>query len=152
MNVSIVNYSPEFKQAFRDLNYEWINKYFKVEASDLKMLENPETYILAPGGAILIALYHGEPVGTSALIKMENGTYELAKMSVAPNMQGKKIGLRLGEAVIEKAKELKASKLFLETNSTLKPALSLYKKLGFSEVSGLSSPYDRCNVQMELVL
>ena len=152
MNVSIVNYSPEFKQAFRDLNYEWINKYFKVEASDLKMLENPETYILAPGGAILIALYEGEPVGTSALIKMENGTYELAKMSVAPSMQGKKIGLRLGEAVIEKAKELDASKLFLETNSTLKPALALYKKLGFSEVSGLSSPYDRCNVQMELVL
>ena len=152
MNVSIVNYSPEFKQAFRDLNYEWINKYFKVEASDLKMLENPETYILAPGGVILIALYEGEPVGTSALIKMENGTYELAKMSVAPNMQGKKIGLRLGEAVIEKAKELKASKLFLETNSTLKPALALYEKLGFSEVSGLSSPYDRCNVQMELVL
>ena len=40
--------------------------------------------------------------------------------------------------------------MFLESNSVLKPALALYRKLGFVEVHGEASPYDRCNVQMEL--
>ncbi|MEM0939252.1 MAG: GNAT family N-acetyltransferase [Bacteroidota bacterium] len=152
MSLSIVNYKPLFKGDFRDLNYQWISKYFEMEESDKKMLENPQEYILNDGGAILIALYNELPVGTCALIRLNHQVFELAKMAVVPNMQGKQIGFKLGEAAINKAKEMRALKLYLETNSVLKPALALYKKLGFQEVTGTSSPYHRCNVQMELQL
>ena len=151
-DVEIVDYKPQFKQAFKDLNEEWITTYFKMEESDYKALDHPDEYILDKGGFILIALYHGEPVGACALIKMENDTFELAKMAVAPKAKGKGIGLILGNAAIAKARQAGAKQLYLESNTILKPAINLYHKLGFAKITGATSPYERCNIQMELQL
>ena len=153
-DVKIVEYKPEYQQAFRELNVEWISKYFEMEEADYKALDNPEDYILKKGGKILVALYENEPVGVCALIKMNNSEYdfEMAKMAVSPKAQGKSIGWLLGKAIAEKAKELGAKKIYLESNTILKPAINLYYKLGFEKVFGLETPYKRCNIQMELVL
>ncbi|MEQ6167326.1 MULTISPECIES: GNAT family N-acetyltransferase [unclassified Ekhidna] len=150
--IQIVNYQPSHASAFKELNAAWINKYFEMEESDRKMLDDPQGYILDKGGAILIALMDEKPIGTCALIKMEEEVYELAKMAVSPEAQGQKIGWKIGLATIEKAKELGANRVYLETNSVLKPAISLYRKLGFKDTEGYCSPYARCNVQMELIL
>lgn len=149
--VEIVTYQPKYAEAFKSLNYAWIEQLFAVEESDRKMLEDPEGYIIDKGGEVLIALLDGNPVGTCALIKTDDTIYELAKMAVSEDARGNKIGLRLGLEIIEKAKEFGAEKLFLETNSSLTPAISLYKKLGFKDMSGEDSPYERCDVQMEFV-
>lgn len=153
-DVKIVDYKPEYQEAFRALNVEWISKYFEMEEADYKALDNPEEYILKKGGKILVALYENEPVGVCALIKMNNSEYdfEMAKMAVSPKAQGKSIGWLLGKAITEKAKELGAKKIYLESNTVLKPAINLYYKLGFEKVFGLETPYKRCNIQMELVL
>lgn len=151
-DISIVDFTTQYQQAFRDLNYEWIEKYFAIEDSDRKMLENPQSYIIDKGGAVLIALLDGEPVGTCALIKKDNDRYELAKMAVSPKAQGKKIGYLLGEATLDKARTLGGKIVYLETNSSLTPAINLYKKLGFSNTCGNESPYSRCDVQMEIEL
>jgi len=153
-DVEIVEYKAEYQQAFRELNVEWISKYFEMEEADYKALDNPEDYILKKGGKILVALYQNEPVGVCALIKMNNSEYdfEMAKMAVSPKAQGKSIGWLLGKAIAEKAKELGAKKIYLESNTILKPAINLYYKLGFEKVFGLETPYKRCNIQMELVL
>ena len=152
--VKIVDYQPAHQQAFKKMNEEWITKWFKMEAADHKALDNPEGYILDKGGHILVALYDGEPAGVCALIKMDDPVYdfELAKMAVAAGMQGKNIGGLLGNAVIEKARTLGARKIYLESNTFLIPAISLYHKLGFKKVAGHATPYERCNIQMELVL
>ncbi|HMT13008.1 MAG TPA: hypothetical protein PKA39_15475, partial [Ignavibacteria bacterium] len=47
--VEIVNYSPELKEHFRVLNYEWLTKYFTVEPEDKKLLEDPENEIIVNG-------------------------------------------------------------------------------------------------------
>ncbi|WP_159473441.1 bifunctional helix-turn-helix transcriptional regulator/GNAT family N-acetyltransferase [Dyadobacter sp. 3J3] len=153
-NVQIVEYSPEYQKAFRNLNQEWISAYFKMEDSDFKALDNPEGYILKKGGKILVALYNDEPLGVCALIKMEDPDYdfELAKMAVSPRVQGKSMGWLLGKAIILKAKELGAEKIYLESNTILKPAINLYHKLGFQKVAGRITPYERCNIQMELII
>lgn len=150
--VEIVDYQPQYKQAFKDLNEEWITAYFKMEASDYKALDHPEEYILNKGGYILIALNHGEPVGACALIKMENETFELAKMAVSPKAKGQGIGLQLGKAAINKARKAGAKQLYLESNTILQPAINLYYKLGFTKITGIPSPYERCDIQMGLVL
>ena len=54
--IEIVTYQSDFAQAFADLNKEWIEAFFEIEAEDLKMLENPEGYVLADGGEIFFAL------------------------------------------------------------------------------------------------
>ena len=148
--VNIVSFQPHHWEAFKVLNEEWILMYFELEESDQKMLNDPKGYILDKGGAILMAEEDGDPVGTCALIKRDDTTFELAKMAVSPKAQGRKIGLRLGESVLSKAKEMGALKVVLETNSKLKPAISLYRKLGFTDIEGMDSPYSRCNLQMEV--
>lgn len=153
-DVAIVDYSPEYAAAFRQLNEEWISLYFKMEEADFKALDNPESYILDKGGHIFVALYKNEPVGVCALIKMDDPRhdYELAKMAVSPKAQGKNIGWLLGQAIIAKARSLKANNIYLESNTILEPAINLYHKLGFQKTAGHPTPYERCNIQMELKL
>lgn len=154
MKVTIVDYRPAYEKAFRALNEEWINTYFEMEDSDRRALHHPDEYILQKGGAILVALDDGEPVGVCALIKMDHPDYdyELAKMAVASDARGKNVGYLLGSAVVEKAKALGASRICLKCNSVLKPALGLYRKLGFRDIDSVDTPYKRCNVQMELIV
>jgi DNA-binding MarR family transcriptional regulator/N-acetylglutamate synthase-like GNAT family acetyltransferase len=150
--VEIVDYRSEHQDKFRDLNVEWISKYFRMEKADFLALDNPEEYILAKGGKILVAIYQEEVAGVCALIKMNDPhyDYELAKMAVSPKVQGKSIGYLLGQASIDKARSLGASMLYLESNTILKPAINLYHKLGFQKIAGHPTPYERCNIQMEL--
>lgn len=149
--VKIVPYQPKFQKAFRALNEEWITTHFKMEQPDFDALDHPKKYILDKGGFIFVALWENQPVGVCALIKKEFG-YELAKMAVSPHARGKNIGYLLGKAVLEKAREQKAKKVFLESNTVLKPAINLYKKLGFKKIVGPPTPYERCNIQMEVLL
>ncbi|GEN66220.1 bifunctional helix-turn-helix transcriptional regulator/GNAT family N-acetyltransferase [Chryseobacterium rhizosphaerae] len=152
--VEIVDYEPKYQTAFQALNEEWISNYFKMEDADYRALDNPEEYILHKGGKIMVALYHNEPLGVCALIKMDDPDYdfELAKMAVSPKAQGKNMGWLLGCAMISAARESGASKLYLESNTILKPAINLYYKLGFQKITGRPTPYQRCNIQMELNL
>jgi DNA-binding MarR family transcriptional regulator len=150
--VKIVPYNDLYADAFRKLNEEWISTFFKMEEADHKALDHPKEYILDNGGEIVVALYNEEPVGVCALIKMNDPDYdyELAKMAVSPKAQGKNIGWLLGQAIIEKARSLGAKKIYLESNTILKPAINLYHKLGFEKIGGRATPYERCNIQMEL--
>lgn len=152
-DVTIVKYNPVYHTAFKTLNEEWISTYFELEEADRQALENPDQYILNPGGKIFVALYRGEPVGVCALIKMNDPDYdyELAKMAVSPKAQGKNIGYLLGQSAINEARKIGAKALYLESNTILKPAINLYYKLGFQKISGHVSPYKRCNIQMSLI-
>ena len=150
--IEIIDYSSEYQDEFRKLNCEWIKKYFKLEQSDYESLNNPREKILQSGGHIYLARHNNEIIGTCALIKVNNDTYELAKMTVSESKRGKGVGWMLGQAVIIKARELGAKTIYLESNTILKPAIELYQKLGFQKIVGQPSPYERCNIQMQLKL
>lgn len=154
-DVVIRSFQPGDETAFRTLNEQWINHYFKVEAKDREILSDPRKTILAPGGQILLAIAAGLPVGCCALLPIGEGEFELSKLAVAPGRQGKGIGRRLLAAAIETARRLHAHRLYLETNHVLTPAIRLYESVGFRHLS-LSevtpSPYDRADVYMELSL
>lgn len=152
--IDIIDYEPKYAKDFLRLNVEWIEKYFKLEAEDKRTLENPDKYIIQPGGAIKLAKYKDEIVGTSALMKIDDEVYELVKMAVTEKCQGLQIGKKLGQSVLEKAKELGASKVILETNKKLAPAINLYKHLGFKSGQhfGDKSVYERCDIEMEIMI
>jgi DNA-binding MarR family transcriptional regulator len=150
--VCIEPYQAKYRDAFRRLNEEWISTYFKMEKPDVEALSNPKKYILDRGGYIFVATIDKKPVGVCALVPKFKGVYELAKMAVAAEARGKHIGWLLGLAVIAKARELKADRVFLESNTVLRPAIGLYHKLGFRKIVGPPTPYERCNIQMDLPL
>lgn len=150
-DITTTTYQPELAPYFKEINLEWISTHFKVEEHDLEQLDHPEE-ILDNGGEIIFAKYKDEVVGTCALIKTGEGEYELAKMGVSPEYRGKKIGNKLMEAALDKAKALKAKKLWLGSNTKLPAALNLYIKYGFRHVELQQTAYARANVRMELWL
>lgn len=151
-DISIVAYEPQYHHAFRQLNHEWITKYFKLEAKDNLSLDDPEQYILARGGYIIMALRKGEPVGTVALIRESDRVFELAKMAVTDKAKGLKIGYYLGKAALELARQQGAETVNLLSNRRLAPALNLYRKLGFIEVPMPANEYERADIYMEIKL
>ena len=87
--VQIELYKPEYKNDFIRLNKEWIETYFKIEASDIDTFTHIDD-IVDQGGQIFLAIYNGEVVGCCALkYHEENQSYELAKMAVSRPHQGK---------------------------------------------------------------
>lgn len=148
----IVPYRAEHAEAFRDLNLAWIEKHFAVEERDARDLGDPATYILAPGGHIIMAELNGVAVGTVALMREDDGVYELAKMTVAGSTRGLGVGRALGEAAIAHARAIGATKLELLTNSALVPAIALYHSLGFVDVPLGHTEYARADVHMVLEL
>jgi putative acetyltransferase len=151
--LEILEYEPRFRDYFRQLNLEWIERFFRIEPPDREILEDPETFVLSKGGHIFFARLGTEIVGTCALLKHDDGTFELAKMGVTPRAQGKQVGRRLAEAAIRQARTVGASAVFLETNSRLIPAIRLYESLGFIHEApppGQHERYARADVFMRL--
>lgn len=151
-DVAVIPYEPCHKELFKSLNEDWITRHWQIEPHDLDYLDHPQEYIIDKGGFIFVAIYKGKPVGVCALCKMDDPLYdyELAKLAVSPKAQGKGIGLLLCETAIGKAKELGAKRLFLESNTLLKTAIHIYRKLGFKELSEYHPAYERGDIQMEL--
>jgi putative acetyltransferase len=145
-------YQPGDATAFRLLNEAWIEKYFGLEEHDREILGDPVGYVLEKGGHIFFATSCGAPIGCCALVPIEPGSYEVAKMAVAEEWQGRGIGRRVLGYTIQKARELGASRLYLETNERLANAIHLYESLGFQHLPPKQSPYVRANVFMELLL
>lgn len=153
-DIAVIPYEPCHKELFKSLNEDWIKQHWEVEPHDLDYLDHPQEYIIDKGGFIFVATYKGTPVGVCALCKMDDPKYdyELAKLAVCSEAQGKGIGTILCKAAIEKAKETGAKALFLESNTLLKPAIHTYRKLGFRELAEYHPAYERGNIQMELIL
>jgi ribosomal protein S18 acetylase RimI-like enzyme len=150
-NIEIVEFRPEFRKAFERLNREWIEKYFRMEEMDEYILTNPESAILAGGGAILFARRDNTIAGTVALRSIDERTVEVTKMAVDPAFRRQGIAEQLIKQAIEKARELGAKNIVLFSHTSLEPALTLYRKVGFVEVPLGSNEYVRSNIKMELV-
>ena len=147
----IIEFETEHRKAFKDLNVAWITKSFVMEESDEMVLSNPEEHFLNNGGAILLARYKNEIVGTCALTYEGHGIYELTKMAVDENLRGLKIGYHLGVATLEKAKQLGAKKVILHSNRKgSAAAINLYLKLGFVEIPLDDAPWARADIKMEI--
>lgn len=153
LKVTIIDFVEKHTNDFTQLNFEWLEKYFYLEEYDKKVLRDPQKYILDEGGHILFALINKKVVGTVALIKRDLGVFELSKMAVTEEYQGLRIGQKLMYASIDFAGRTGAKRLFLDSNTKLTPAITLYKKVGFREIPvPKDTPYERCNIRMELHL
>lgn len=153
--ICIREFQPGDERLFRELNEEWITRYFQLEPADKEKLGDPRGQILDHGGRILLAFNGDCGVGCCALISIRSGEFEVAKMAVTDAHQGKGIGHRLMAATIGKAREIGATRLYIETNHTLIPAIRLYRAHGFQDVPVeriVKSPYARADVFMELML
>lgn len=152
MTTKIIPYQSQFKNHFISLNKAWLEEYFFVEPHDMEVFENIEDVILKPGGEIFFCLVDNEVAGTVAMQKVNETTYELAKLAVDKKFQGKKLSYLLMDACIAFAKEKKATTIMLVSSTKLDTALNLYRKYNFIETPLDVTDYARADIQMELHL
>jgi ribosomal protein S18 acetylase RimI-like enzyme len=114
------------------------------------VLSQPEKYVIETGGAIVFAVVDGEVIGTCALLKSAPGVYEVSKMCVATGWRGIGAGRLLLDAMIAEFHKRRGKTLFLESNSSLTPALTMYESAGFVLQPGgrPGSHYQRSDVYM----
>jgi hypothetical protein len=62
LRIEIIPFSIELSPVVKALNYEWLEKYFKVEKGDVISLSNPQTEIIDKGGFIYFAKLNNEIV------------------------------------------------------------------------------------------
>ena len=161
MSVSTRLYQAADRQAFIDLNRDWIEEYFMLEASDREQLEELEASILGKGGRIVIAELDGVVVGTGAILPPHHDPgdgrkwLEIVKMAARKDLRGQGIGRAVMDALIAEGRSMKADAIWLETNANLKAAIRLYERSGFRHLADAQlwpTAYARCNVQMVLDL
>jgi ribosomal protein S18 acetylase RimI-like enzyme len=146
----IIDYDQQYDEDFASLNKAWLHKYFVVEPIDEEIFANPKEYIIDNGGLIFFVKVDDQIAGTFALIKVEDGVFELSKMAVAEKFQGRKIGNKMLAFSLEKAEEIKAKKIILYSNTILLPAIHLYRKFGFKEAPLGNVEYKRADIKMEI--
>jgi ribosomal protein S18 acetylase RimI-like enzyme len=152
MQPEISTYNPKYKTDFINLNKAWLEEYFFVEQHDIDVFNTVEESIIATGGEIFFYLINDEVAGTVAMQKINDTTFEMAKLAVNKKFQGKDIGKKLIETCIEFAKQKEAKTIMLMSSTKLDVALHLYKKYNFVEVPLAENDYARADIQMELNL
>lgn len=153
--VVIIEYQPEMAQVYRDLVLDWVRSDYRIEPEDLRMAEDPVGTLIRPGGHVFMASVQGVCLGTAALRKVDEQTYELCKMVVDPRARGRQLGQKLMRHAIAKARMLGAHKIVLETNHRAEAAIKLYRKNGFQHLPFPAEHppgYERADVWMELDL
>ncbi len=154
--LAIREYSDDPAPDFYAINAEWIEATFTLEKKDRELLSRPRETIVDPGGVVLfIESAELGVVGTCALLKIEDGVYELTKMGVLERARGRKAGELLLEATLARASAMKIDTLYLLTNTKCVAAIKLYEKLGFRHDAEImrkyGAAYTRCNVAMRYV-
>ncbi len=155
MPLAIREFQPGDEACFRRLNEEWITRYFRMEAKDTEVLDDPQSRVLDAGGRVFFATVDGECIGCCALLRLRADEFEVGKMAVAPQYQGAGIGRKLLQAVVDAARASGTRRLFLETNHVLTAAIRLYESIGFVHLPAervTPSEYARSDVSMEMFL
>ena len=151
--ITVIPFEEKYSLDFKHLNLEWLRQYFAVEPYDEYQLSHPRLEVIEKGGYIFLAKQDQHIIGTVALMKENARSFEITKMSVTRESQGKGISKLLMDACIKMAKDKKWDRLFLYSNTLLVPAIQLYRRYGFNEIPlETGSQYYRTNIKMELKL
>ncbi|MCG8331385.1 MAG: bifunctional helix-turn-helix transcriptional regulator/GNAT family N-acetyltransferase [Chitinophagales bacterium] len=134
-NLSIVDYRPSLKSYFYELTTPWLMNVLdgELEEEDKFTLSNPDKAYIETGGFLFFAKYENEIVGCVVLKRLDEDSFEFAKLFIRPDYRKLGIATRLIERCITRCKENEAKELWLQTTLSMPQAHKLYYKLGFND-------------------
>lgn len=115
--------------------FEELSRRFDTGFDPAQSLPATDADLTPPAGLLLVATLHSEPVGCIALKLHGDRPAEVKRMWVASDVRGLGLGRRLLSMVEDYAARHAVSVLRLETNATLKEAVTLYRSAGYLEVA-----------------
>jgi GNAT superfamily N-acetyltransferase len=150
--MKIIEYNVKYKQDFIDFNTAWITDNFGfLEPEDYETFEGIEKKIAA-GAMIYFAVEGNTALATCMAVPMEDGVWEICKLASNKEREHKGAGSAVFKAAMDWAVTHGARRLFLISNSKLKPALHIYEKFGFTEVKLDDYEYVRGDIAFEYVV
>jgi N-acetylglutamate synthase-like GNAT family acetyltransferase len=110
------------------------------EAAWTRWMENISETLQAPGGMLLVAEQRGRIEGAVKFYpdasqahqgEWPAGAGAIRLLAVRPASRGRRYGILLTEACLERARELQIGAIFLYTGTFMAAARHLYERLGF---------------------
>lgn len=142
ISINTVEYNDsDFIQLCNMLEKEHVEVIKEQRSPNGNCLNNLDKFI-----TIFIAYEDSKPVGCIAMKDKTNDTIEIGRLYVLPEYRKNGIASLLFNKVFDKAKELNAKKVVLDTYKRFEDATRLYEKLGFKEIDNYinNSPYSIC--------
>ena len=133
--ISIIDYRPSLKQHFYDLAAPWLKDVLngELEEEDKYTLANPDKAYIETGGFLFFAKCKDEIVGCVVLKRLDESSFEFAKLFIDPNFRKMGIATKLIERCITRCMENEVDTLWLQTTMSMPQAHKLYYKLGFDD-------------------
>ena len=133
--ICILDYRPSLKKHFYQLAAPWLLDVLNgaLETEDRFTLHNPDIAYVKPGGFVFFAQYQDKIVGCVALKRLDDDTFEFAKLFIKNDYRQLGIATKLIERCISRCIENQARELWLQTTMGMPKAHQLYYKLGFED-------------------
>ena len=129
--MKIIQFEERYRQDFIDFNTDWIVSNFGfLEDHDKETFEKIDEEIKS-GAMIFFAVENDIALATCMVTPMTDTTWEICKLGSNKNLPHKGAGSAVFEASMKWALSHGAQRLFIFSNSKLKPALHIYRKYGF---------------------
>lgn len=123
--------SPAARTLIAGLDAELTDRYPAPEDNHLDL---PSEQLAESQGVFLVARMVGQPVACGALRRIGPDAGEVERMYVLPAARGLGIGRRVLAGLEEYARQLKLSRLVLETGQRQPEAMALYEHAGYSRI------------------
>lgn len=127
-----IPYLPQVKALIRaytnSLGKDLSFQHLEEELRDLTVKYAP------PQGKLLCAVQDGRVWGCVAYTRHSDDRCEMKRLYVDPICRGRHLGQALVEAILAQAKADGYAEMVLDTLETLRSAVSLYHKNGFTEI------------------
>lgn len=118
----------------RDRYFAEIDAIFETGYDPAASIQATDDDLVMPRGALVVARYHGQPVGCGAVKLPPGQPAHLKRMWVAPTARGLGIAGRMLTLLETIARDSGAAVARLDTNSALTAATSLYRSRGYVQV------------------
>lgn len=87
----------------------------------------------APGGRLLLGHVNDVVAGCVAMRKFDDTSCEMKRLYLRPGNRGTGLGRKLASMIVETARQMGYSRMYLDTLPAMEEAQHLYRSLGFEE-------------------
>lgn len=136
MDIHLATSEPLLSQA-----REILREYQRSLGIDLSFQDFEQELSALPGkyappqGRLYLAFMEGEVAGCIALRPFQGDQCEMKRLYVRPKFRGQNLGRLLAIKVIDEARQIGYSQMFLDTLPMMAAAQTLYRSLGFQPIS-----------------
>lgn len=149
--MKIIEFNEKYRQDFIDFNTDWIISNFGfLEKHDRETFEKIDEE-MDNGAMIYFAVEKETALACCMTMPMDGETWEICKLGSNKNVPHKGAGSAVFEAAMKWAINHGAKRLFILSNSKLKPAIHIYKKYGFKEIKLDNYEYIRGDIAFEYI-